>query len=157
MVMEKQMETRSSVIGKSWLKQYNTSNQTETIDIKEVYNLCVLSNPKQNDIDIGSFISISEIIGIKTSRDRNKKHKFFFAKSISGGVKQYHGEFKNHGNKEPQYSADFYVINIRELINKKKENKTEILRKLMESGTNMKIITITALILFLCWSPWAEK
>ena len=28
---------------------------------------------------------------------------------------------------------------------KKKEKKTEILRKLMESGTNMKIITITAL------------
>ena len=34
-------------------------NQKETIDIKEVYNLCVLSNPKQNGIDIGSYISMS--------------------------------------------------------------------------------------------------
>ena len=40
------METRSSITGKFWLTHHGTNNQTETIDIKEVYNLCVLSNPK---------------------------------------------------------------------------------------------------------------
>ena len=40
------METRSSMTGKFWLTHHGTNSQTETIDIKEVYNLCVLSNPK---------------------------------------------------------------------------------------------------------------
>ena len=52
------------------------SNQTETIDVKEVYNLFVLSNPKQNDIDIGSFISISKIKGIKAKRHKTKSTSF---------------------------------------------------------------------------------
>ena len=59
------METRSSVIGKFWLTHYDTNNQTETTDTKEVYNLCVLSNPTQNYIDIGSVITTSKIKGIK--------------------------------------------------------------------------------------------
>ena len=40
------METRSSTTGKFWSTHHGTNNQTETIDIKEVCNLCVLSNPK---------------------------------------------------------------------------------------------------------------
>ena len=93
-----------------------------TIEIKEVYNLCVLSNTKQNDIDIDSFILVSKIKGIRTKRDRNKKYKFFIAKPISGEAKQYHREFKNYENKEPQSSTDFYLINIWGLITKKENN-----------------------------------
>ena len=44
---------------------YKTNNQTQTIDIKEVYNLCALSNPKQNHINC---IPLSKIKGIKTRR-----------------------------------------------------------------------------------------
>ena len=54
--------------------QYN--NQTETIDIKEVYNIFVLSNPRQNDIDMVSFILISKIKGIKTKRHKTKSTSF---------------------------------------------------------------------------------
>ena len=54
--------------------QYN--NQTETIDIKEVYNIFVLSNPRQNDIDMVSFILISKIKGIKTKRHKTKSASF---------------------------------------------------------------------------------
>ena len=42
----------------------------QTIDVKEVYNLCVLSSLKQNDID--SSISVSKIKGIKTTIDKQK-------------------------------------------------------------------------------------
>ena len=45
---------------------------SKTIDMKKVYNLCVLSNPKQNDIDI----LISKMKAIKTRRDRNKAQVF---------------------------------------------------------------------------------
>ena len=48
------------------MTRYNTNNQTETIDIKEVYNQCALSNPKENDIDI---IPISKIRDTKTRKD----------------------------------------------------------------------------------------
>ena len=75
------METRSS--GKFWLTHYNINNQIETIYINWVWNICVLNNPKQNDVDKGSFISIWKIKGIKTRRDRNNDPKFFFAKHIS--------------------------------------------------------------------------
>lgn len=51
------METRS------WLTNWNTNNQTETIDVREVYNICALTNPKQNDRDI----PMSEIKSIKIS------------------------------------------------------------------------------------------
>ena len=70
------METRFSIFGKFWLTYYNTNNQKETTDIKELYNLFVLSNPKQNDIDIGTFISVSKIRGVKTRRDKRKAQAF---------------------------------------------------------------------------------
>ena len=114
------METRSSIIRKFWLTHYDTNNQTETIDMKEGYNICILTNPKQNDIDIDSFISIVKFKRIKTRRDRNKEHKFFFAQPTSGEAKQYHREFKNHENKDPQSSIDFCLINIWGLITKNK-------------------------------------
>ena len=39
------MEERFSINGKFWLTHYNVNNNlTETIDIKEGYNLCVLTN-----------------------------------------------------------------------------------------------------------------
>ena len=62
------VETRSSIIGKFWLTHYYTNNQI---------NICVLSNPKQNDIGASCFISILKIKDIKIRRDRNKDHKFF--------------------------------------------------------------------------------
>ena len=101
-----------------------------------------LAIQRQNTRDIGSFIPISKIKGIKKRRDRNKKHQFFFAKSISKEAKQYHREFKNHENKEPKSSKGFYLINIHGLITKK-ENKIEILRNLVEPRTNRKVIETT--------------
>ena len=63
------IETRLSIIAKFWLTHYDTNTQTETIDIKEVF-----SNPKLNDMDIGSFVTISKIKGIKT-RTTKKENK----------------------------------------------------------------------------------
>ena len=59
------LETRCSIIANLQLTHYNTNNQTQTIDIKEVYNLCAVSHPKQNDIDV---IPLSKIKGIQTRR-----------------------------------------------------------------------------------------
>ena len=41
------------------MTHYDANNQKETIDIKEVHHLYALSNPNQNGIERGSFISIS--------------------------------------------------------------------------------------------------
>ena len=98
-----------------------TDTISKTIDMKEVYNLCVLSNPKHNDIDI----LISKMKAIKTRRDRNIKHKFFFAKPISWETKQYHQEFKNHEHNKRQSWTDFYLIYIWWIIIKKKKKKTK--------------------------------
>ena len=66
MAMEKQKMTHEVIAAmetRSWLTNCDTNNQTKTIDVREVYNIRVLTNPKQNDRDI----PMSEIKGIKIS------------------------------------------------------------------------------------------
>ena len=74
--------TRCSIIAKLQFTHYNTNNQTQTKDIKEVYNLCALSNPKQNDINC---IPLSKIKGIKTRRG-TKSTSFFSQKTATKGI-----------------------------------------------------------------------
>ena len=52
-------QRQEAIIQKFWMTHYDANNQKETIDIKELYHLYALSNPNQNGIDRGSFISIS--------------------------------------------------------------------------------------------------
>ena len=66
-----------------WSTHYSTNQQIETIDINKVYQHYMSNNPDQSESNIERFIQLSKGLGIKTRKDRNKKHKVFFAKPLS--------------------------------------------------------------------------
>ena len=69
-------------MAKLQLTHYNRNNETQTIVIKKVYNLCGLSNLKQNDTD---FIPLSEIKGSKRRRG-TKRANFASQKTATKSI-----------------------------------------------------------------------